>query len=478
VHTRRIAKSLAWVVALSVCSFVGFVPAIRKMCGAECDKLTVRPNVILITISSLRADHVGCFGYQRDTTPNFDAFCKQGVLFVKAFASSGWMMPAHGSIFTSLYPSLHGATHINKSLGEQNYTLAEVLAENGYYCVGFCCNPRLNGEKGYAQGFDLYDDYSVSMILDSLAFEYAERIDLNKKRTNDLINDAAIRWLQNNTHMPFFMFLHYYDPHWDYLPPPPYDRLYDLDYDGPIDGTGIAREPLFSNPPEPRDIAHMIALYDGEVRQTDDDFGELLCFLRQERLLDNSIVIVMGDHGEQFYEHGHTSHHGVFEELIHIPLAIWTPGSGEEGKQVGALVSQLDMLPTILDYLEIPVPETCQGTTLRPLIEGREDSVHDFVLAEYTGGAAPDSYSLRSVSYKYCEEAGKQFGYDLKSDPKEQRKIMPPDFCVELKALEEQFHNLRGGSLADIVDPVSADAILEGPRLPEKRQTQSVLPGR
>jgi len=338
--------------------------------------------------------------------------------------------------------------------------------------VAFCCNPRLSGDKGYAQGFDLYDDYSVSMILDSLSFEYTEAADLNKKRTNDLINDAAIRWLQNNTHMPFFMFLHYYDNHWDYLPPPPYDRLYDSDYDGPIDGTGISREPLFSNPPEARDIAHMIAMYDGEVRQTDDDFGELLRFLRQERLLDNSIVIAMGDHGEQFYEHGHTSHHGVFEELIHIPLAISTPGDRAKGKQVDSLVSQLDILPTILDCLGIPVPETCQGKTLRPLIEGRQDSVGDFVFAEYTGGAAPDSYSLRSASYKYCEEAGKQFGYDLKLDPREQRKIMPSDFCVQLKTLQEQFCKLREGDMADSFGPSSTSTILEGGKLQDKVQTQ------
>jgi len=107
-------------------------------------------NVILVTISTLRADHVGCLGYHRDTTPNFDGFARQNLLFRNAFATSGWMMPAYGSVITSLYPSRHGATHIEKKLGPQHYTLAEILKDNGYYCVGFCCNPRLSNENGYA----------------------------------------------------------------------------------------------------------------------------------------------------------------------------------------------------------------------------------------------------------------------------------------------------------------------------------------
>ncbi|MHC4645620.1 MAG: sulfatase [Planctomycetota bacterium] len=297
----------------------------RLRCGpqAAAGELSESPpaqNLILITLSTLRADHLGSFGYERDTTPNFDAFAAQTVLFRNAFAVSSWMMPAHGSIFTSLYPSIHGATHIDKALRDEPRTLAEILGESGYYCIGFCCGPRLDQEYGFARGFDLYDDYTVSVMLDSMVFGDGQTTDINRCRTNNLINDAAIRWLQNNTHKPFFMFVHYYDNHWDYLPPAPYNKLYDPDYQGPIDGTQIAREPLYSNPPDKPDIQHIVALYDGEVRQTDKDLGEMLEFLKERGLYENSIIIVMGDHGEQFYEHGHTSHHGLFEELTHIPL--------------------------------------------------------------------------------------------------------------------------------------------------------------
>lgn len=393
-------------------------------------------NVILITISSLRADHVSCFGYIRDTTPNFDAFAKKNVLFRNAFATSGWMMPAHGSIFTSLYPSVHGAIHIDKSLGNEHYTLAEILADNGFYCVGFCCNPHLDREHGFAQGFDLYDDYSVSIMLESLAF--GDGVNINKQRTNALINDAAIRWLRNHTHRPFFMFLHYYDNHWNYLPPPPYSERYDPNYNGPIDGTQIAREPLYSNPPGEKDIHHMIALYDGEVRQTDNDLGEILNVLIDTGISDNSIIIIMGDHGEQFYEHGHTSHQGIYDELIHIPLAISIPDTSVKGNIISSLVSQVDILPMVLDYLQIPMPEQYQGKSLRPLIEGWAKVVNEFVFVEYTGGAAPDCYAVRSTRYKCCQEVGSEpFVYDLEEDREEQKRIALERNSKEIRTLEE-----------------------------------------
>jgi arylsulfatase A-like enzyme len=353
------------------------------------------------------------------------------------------MMPAHGSIFTSLYPSLHGATHIDKSLGDEHYTLAEILRDNGYYCIGFCCNPRLDQEHGFAQGFNVYDDYSVSMILHSLAFGNEQALDINKQRTNALINDAAIRWVQNNVHKPFFMFIHYYDNHWDYLPPSPYCELYDPEYDGLIDGTEIAREPLFSNPPGERDVQHIIALYDGEVKQTDNDLGEMLKVLKDRNVLDNSIVIILGDHGEQFYEHGHTSHHGVYEELIYIPLTISIPGIEAQGKIIDSLVSHVDILPTILDYLQIPVPDECQGKSFKPLIEGQAEVVNEFVFAEYTGGAAPDSYAVRSARYKYYQIAGSEpFAYDLLDDANEQQKIPWADFTKDTRVLQTHLKKL------------------------------------
>ncbi len=406
---------------------------------------TVRsmPNVILITISTLRADHVRCLGYARNTTPNFDKFCKGGILFRNAFAASSWTLPAHGSIFTSLYPSTHGAENLNNSLKQKYDTLAEILKKNGYYCAGFSSNPRLSKKYGFAQGFDFYDDYSAVTILTSMVFENEKSVDVNKLRTNNLVNNAAIRWLQNNTHEPLFMFIHYYDNHWDYLPPAPYNGLYDPNYKGPINGTGISKEPLFSNPPSGRDIQHIISLYDGEVRQTDDDLGEMLNFLTEKNFLANNIIIILGDHGEEFYEHGHTSHHGLYDELTHIPLVMAIPGSKIQSKIIDSLVTQVDILPTVLDYLKIPMSTVCHGKSLKPLIEDSAKSINSVIFSEYTGGAIPDCYSVRSLRYKYYETEGNSFGFDLQNDPNEQKTIYPENFPNEIIQLGKKLKQYK-----------------------------------
>jgi len=399
------------------------------------------PNVILVTISSLRADHVSSLGYDRQTTPNFDKFAKDNILFTNAFATSSWQMPTVGSIFTSLYPGEHGATHINKKLSRNVLTLAGILKENGFYTAGFGCNPRLSADYGFDKGFDFYDDYSVSMMLSSMSFGQAESIDINKRRTNDLVNDAAIRWLQKNTHKPFFLSVHYYDNHWDYLPPAPYDTLFDPDYAGYIDGTEIAREPLCSNRPSDRDVEHIIALYDGQVRQTDQDLGELLDFLKEKGRFKNSVIIVTGDHGEQFYEHGHTSHHGIFDELIHVPLAISVPDMNEPNI-IDSFASGVDIVPTILDYTGVPVPSQCRGQSLMAIVEAKPGSERDFVFVEYTGGAVPDCFGARFKKYKLICEEGEIFAYNLETDLLEQKKIYKDDFTSEMNEMFEKVRHL------------------------------------
>ncbi|HPD32084.1 MAG TPA: sulfatase [Phycisphaerae bacterium] len=395
------------------------------------------PNVILITISSLRADHVGCLGYERDTTPHLDAFAKENLLFSNAYAVSSWMMPAHGTVFTGLYPSGHGATHVDKDLSVHPQTLAEILKDYGYYCAAFCCNPRLDTEHGFGQGFDFYDDFSVRLILESLELSGKE-VNIDQSRTNPLVNDAAVRWLQCNRHRPFFLFLHYYDTHWDYVPAKPYGTEYDADYKGPIDGTNIAREPLFSNPPAEEDIRHIVALYDGEVRQTDDDLGEMLSFLDDCGLMEDSLVVVMGDHGEQFYEHGHTSHHGIFDELLHVPVMVSAPKLSQKCGRIESLISQIDVMPTILEYLAIPIPTQCEGRSLVPLLMGNSQAVNEYVFAEYTGGAAPNAYIIRSLQHKCVVAEGVTFAYDLTKDLGEQRKLSRSAFTDQMLSLSDR----------------------------------------
>ncbi len=390
-------------------------------------------NVVLVTISSLRADHVSCLGYGRATTPEFDKFAQEGTLFTRAYATSGWTMPSHASIFTSRFPRDHKVTHIDHSLDGRFTTLAEILRDKGFRCAGFCCGPRVDCAHGFNQGFEFYDDFSVQVMLSAISGVSA---DINKNRTNDLVNEAAMKWLSKNRKSPFFMFVHYYDSHWDYLPPAPYDRLFDPDYKGQMNGVSVSREPLFSNPPGQRDIEHMIALYDGEVRQTDKDLGELLGFLRGEGLLERSIVIIVGDHGEQFYEHGHTSHHGVHEELVHVPMLIRVPDRKGYTKKSDALVSTVDILPTVLEYANIKKPAQCAGVGLKPIMEGKADRVHEYVWTEYTGGAVADSWAVRTTRLTcYKEKGRKPVIFDRAKDPDEQYEIHSKDFTREMTAL-------------------------------------------
>ena len=400
-----------------------------------------RPNVILITISSLRADHVSSLGYDRQTTPNFDRFAKDNIIFTNAFATSSWQMPSVGSILTSLYPTKHGATHINNKLGQKVRTLAEILKENGFYTAGFGCNPRLSADYGFDQGFDFYDDYSVLMMLSSMSFGQEDSIDINKRRTNDLVNDAVVRWLQNNTHKPFFLSVHYYDNHWDYLPPAPYDTLFDPDYQGDIDGTEIAREPLYSNRPSDRDVEHIIALYDGQLKQTDRDLGEMFEFLREHGRFKDSVIFVMADHGEQFYEHGHTSHHGIFDELIHVPLAVSVPDVNDS-RAINAFASGVDIMPTILDYAKISELSKGKGRSLKPLINKEAEKLRDFIFIEYTGGAVPDCFGFRFSKYKFIRQEEDIFAYDLETDPTEQKRIYKNDFSGRMNEMFEKIEHL------------------------------------
>lgn len=403
--------------------------------GGNCCNASSSKNVILVTISSLRADHTSCFGYSRETTPVFDEFAAENILFTNAFSTSSWMMPSTGSLFTSLYPFEHSATHIDERLRIGVLTLADILKWNGYYTAGFTSDPRLSSEKGFGQGFWFYDDYSVELLLESVGIGEGIEINMNQVRTNGLINDAVIRWLSKNSAETFFLYVNYYDNHWDYLPPSPYDELFDCDYSGIINGRGISKEPLYSNKPSQEDLEHMIALYDGELRCTDDDLGELLDFLEQSGKMDDCLVVICGEHGEEFYEHGHTSHHGVYDEHIHIPLAVHLPAEEYEGIVIDSLVSVVDIMPTILEYAGIRETGEYRGRSLMSVIDGDSDEVRESLFIEYTGGAEPDAFAVRSKRYKVIRSEGKVFGFDLSKDPLEQEGISHSDFNDEMDSL-------------------------------------------
>ncbi|MHC4312017.1 MAG: sulfatase [Planctomycetota bacterium] len=386
-----------------------------------------RPYVLLIGIETLRADHVGCIGYSRNTTPALDAIAKEGVVFSKVMATSSWTMPTVMSVLTSLYPEVHGTTSYDRKLPEDVTTLAEVLRENDYKTVAFVSNPTLDGRHGFYQGFDLYDDFSVWLGFVGQGKlvggpNAAPNPDVHQTLTNEPLTRAALRWIEQHHQEPFFMFAFYFDPHYDYIPPPPFDTMFDPNYDGSIDGRDIVQEPRKSNRPSQGDLDHIIALYDGEIRYTDTYVSKLLNAFAKFGILDQTLVVIFGDHGDEFYEHGKTGHaHTLYNELIHVPLILRWPSKIPKGKRIDALASQVDIMPTILDYLRIQHKQAIQGTSLKDLIDGRVCRVHDFV---YAGGRSHRCAVIGNQNKMILNPgAGAREFYDLVNDPREQYNI-------------------------------------------------------
>jgi arylsulfatase A-like enzyme len=330
------------------------------------------------------------------------------------------------SVMTSLYPDVHRTYTYEHRLSEEVTTLAEVLRANGYTTVGFVSNPTIDGRFGFSDGFDLYDDFTVS--LDSGLDIFGRHGEIagiqHLACTGELVTRTAAKWLERVPHEPFFMFVFYFDPHYDYIPPVPFDTLFDPNYEGDMDGRGIIREPRCSQRPSDRDLQHLLALYDGEIRYTDGCVAELLRVFAKAGVLKNTVVVLFGDHGDEFYEHGETAHdRTLYDEIIHIPLVFWGPGRFPPGKRITAVTSQIDIMPTILDYLGVRYEGPMQGSSLRPLIEGKAERLRDTVWAERNMGihvqvVISDHHKLiRNVSKDTWEL------YDLRRDPDEQTNL-------------------------------------------------------
>lgn len=420
------------------------VDAEGKSLAAERIKCSSRPNILLIGIETLRADHVSCLGYHRQTIPTLDNLAKEGVLFSNVIATSSSTMPAVMSVFTSLYPGVHKTTDYYKKLPEGITTLAQILKDNAYVTAGFIANTTLDSKHGFSKGFNLYDDFSVSL---DFSLDLFENNDSDGRRvpyteeTSEAAHRAAIGWLRDNHEKSFFMFVFYVDPHYDYTPPPPFDTVFDPNYDGSVDGRGMVALPRSKRTrPAQKDLEHIIALYDGEILYTDGYISELLGKFKEYGILNNTLIIVFGDHGEEFYEHGSNTHnHSLYRELIHVPLILRWPCVIPTDKQISALVSQVDIMPTILDYLDIEYDGFTQGFSIRELIEGKKEKVRDIVYSEVSTESNRFFSASISKEFKFIlnlDTGEKQF-FNLNNDLDEQVNIYVEKSAEGPIALEE-----------------------------------------
>jgi len=310
-------------------------------------------GIIVISLDTLRADHLGTYGYHRNTSPHIDAFANESVVFDKAVVQAPLTLPSHMSIMTSLYPSSHGVLKKNNRLADEHVTLAELLREGGYKTAAFADGAFMKGSYGFKQGFDLYDGdewIGIARIL-----------------------PKAKKWLEENKANPFFLFIHCYDVHDPYDPPPPYDTIFhDFTYTGTFVPTtknmqAAAWRRLKVND---EDLRHIKALYDGGIRYTDEKIGGFLSYLEETGLLENSLVIITSDHGEEFKEHGSFLHWKLyFRPNLHVPLVMHIPNYPKKGIRVRELVQSIDILPTILEIAQLPPHPEAQGRSLLPSIK-------------------------------------------------------------------------------------------------------------
>jgi arylsulfatase A-like enzyme len=400
------------------------------------------PNILLVSIDSLRADHLQCYGYERDTSPNLDALGAEGVRFETALSPTSWTLPAHLTMLTSLPPEEHGVNADNRWMRGDLVFLAEVLKEKGFHTAGFVSGPYLKRPYGFSQGFDHYDDFSIKQTNFKGNHEGT---------TSDKLIQLVDTWLservQSNDGKPFFIFLHMWDVHYDYTPPPPYDSMFDPDYQGSISWKNFEHNPAVCRTMDTRDLEHLISRYDGEIRYTDHHLGRLFQRLESLGLKDNTIVAVTSDHGDEFFDHQRKGHRkSLYEESLRVPLLIRYPERIGPGLVVREPAQLMDIAPTLLSLAGLEIPERFGTATpkhpyaerdLTPLLlertaEGIVPSVPCFgELEDKLAGIRREKHKL----ILNLEDPTKLELYDLESDPQEQTNLMTlnPEIAEELQ---------------------------------------------
>jgi tetratricopeptide (TPR) repeat protein len=349
-------------------------------------KRDAQMNVLLVTLDTTRADHLGCYGYARTTTPNLDALAAKGVRFENVYAQVPLTLPSHCSIMTGAYPFSH-TVHNNGTyvLPPDRTTMAKVLKENGMRTAAFVASFSVDSRFGLGLGFDVYDDN----FKPGTPFK-----PVNSERRAGEMASLFSAWLDKNASERFFVWLHFFDPHLPYDPPPPYDKE-------------------FADSP-----------YDGEIACMDGAIGTVISKLREKNLLEKTLIVLAGDHGEGLGDKVERGH-GVFlyDETLKVPLIFYSPGHLPEGKAVARRVRLIDIMPTILDLINVPVPPRVQGTSLVRSLQGRrakdlDSYIETFYPRENYGWS--ELTGLVAGDWKYIH-APKPELYNLKSDPKESR---------------------------------------------------------
>lgn len=394
-----------------------------------------RPDVVLITLDTVRADHVGCYGYARNTTPNLDALAAQGTRFTQAYAPSNWTAPSVGAMFTGLYPSEHGATIVNARLRPGPVTIAEALRNAGYATRAVISHTFVNHEVDFDQGFDVFDESAVALLAQASSAD---------------VSDVALRMLRERDRRPLFLWIHYFDPHFSYVHHPEFS--FSEGYHGAIrspidyDIVNMMRADL-----SPEELQHLRDVYDEEIAYTDHHVGRVLTALRESGFFERGLLIVQADHGEEFMERGNLAHQNtLYNELVHVPLIVAGRTGLPPGATVERNVSLLNVARTVLDFCGVstpayPGPNLLSGTggpnRLPLFIEGTQHRSHGEHLYAAIAGERKAIWLPLDHRWEY---------YDMAADPAERTNLAGTPAGLMFENLQEPLLSFEAAMQAEL----------------------------
>jgi arylsulfatase A-like enzyme len=392
-------------------------------------------NVLLISVDTLRADHLGCYGYKRETSPNIDSLASDSVTFLNVYASSPWTLPSHVSMLTSLHGVHHQVYQDDEKMDPDILTLADLLRQNHFFCTAFTGGGFVSSVYGFSKGFDMYQEGGGGV---------------HRQDAAEYLNRLVSEWLDTySMDKNFFLFVHTYQPHDPYACPKPFKDMFlpeeakwrHINLMGHLGGRSNLFRPLSEV-----ERQNIIDLYDGEVRYTDEALiGPLIAKLKQLNLYDRTLIAFTSDHGEEFYDHNSWGHgHQLYDESLKVPLLVKFPGSKFRGTKISNIVTLVDVMPTILDELRIDYSELLlDGKSLFPVIQGKDKGDRSF-LADIGNNVlnshVPQKISTNSgtekfiLNRKFAEEdlsffkypppkTGPVELYELANDPQERHNI-------------------------------------------------------
>ncbi len=417
-----------------------------------------RPNVVLLIIDTLRADRLGCYGYDKPTTPAIDEVAEESVLFEQAYVQWASSLPSHASIMASMHPYYHGAFPNGKSLNPKLLTLPKILKEYGYTNGAFVSNALVGNQYNFELGYNTFTDLTHFDYRDTSWRMWLHELNLirlyDKLANRDLFTELAVSWIEHHQNRPFFLWGQWLHPHAPYNPPEEVLRKFEDSYSGIADGSLQQIFDIRQGNVELSEVdqRHYSALYDAEVAVSDMQIQRIYDRLKSLGLVENSIIIITSDHGENMLEHGlEYGHAGVHESSVRIPLIFRLPDRTAEQVRIPQVVQSIDIAPTVLDLIDVPAPEQFQGRSMMPLLEG--DGV-DWPNEAYCVGfwKKRNFFGLRKGDWKLILDARKDNHtwelYHLPTDPHETNNL----YEIETEVAQEMKQAMEGWLTRELGD--------------------------